>query len=122
MRSSARAGLVACVVCVLGAGLQSQANVAAIYKDALSREAAIRAQLDGAPSDAPPAPVLTRLRTLVGAFEDMARLFPTSELSDDALWHGGLLAADAFGKFGDERDRTAALRLLEVLRVRYPVS
>jgi N-acetylmuramoyl-L-alanine amidase len=122
MRSSARVGLAACVVCTLGAGLQSQANVAAIYKDALSREAVIRKDMETARTDAPPALTLTRLRTLVGAFEDMARLFPTSESSDDALWHGGLLSADAFWKFGDERDRVMALRLLEVLRVRYPVS
>ena len=118
--SAAGAALVA--VLIAAAALQAQANVQAIYKDALSREAAIRKELEAARPEAPPAPLLTRLRTLVGAFEDLARLFPTSELSDDALWHGGLLSADAFGKFADERDRTAALRLLEVLRVRYPVS
>ena len=126
-----RASLAVCVACLLAAGApQAQANVEAIYKDALSREAAIRKGLEaagpfdgaqGRPATRPEA-LLTRLRTLVGAFEDLARLFPTSATSDDALWHGGLLAADAYATYGDERDRTAALRLLEVLRVRYPTS
>jgi N-acetylmuramoyl-L-alanine amidase len=124
MRSCGSVALALClgVIAVATARTQAQANVQAIYKDALSREAAIRKDLDAARPEAPPAALLTRLRTLVGAYEDLARLFPTSDTSDDSLWHGGMLSAEAFWKFGDERDRNAALRLLEVLRVRYPVS
>jgi len=72
---------------------------------------------------AEPQPELDRRReTLVRAFEDISLLFPTSPYSDDALWHAGLLAADAFWEFGQADERGAALRLLKTLSNKYPRS
>jgi N-acetylmuramoyl-L-alanine amidase len=66
--------------------------------------------------------LLDRVRTLASAFEDLSRLFPTSGYSDDALWHGALLSADAFWEFGEARDRNTAIRLFNALTARFPSS
>ena len=64
-----------------------------------------------------------RLRTLVGAYDDLARLFPASGLGDKALWQGGMLAADAFWQFGRAgRSRRRRSALLETLRKTLPGS
>ena len=62
------------------------------------------------------------VRALAGAYEDMSRLFPASGYSDNALWQGALLAADAFWQFGDAVDRTTALRLFSSLTARFPTA
>jgi N-acetylmuramoyl-L-alanine amidase len=113
-----------CVLIVLAvATLQSQSSdPAALYQQALRRETLLRQELDAAPGDRPGGLVLDRIRILVGSYEDLARLFAKSETSDDALSHGGLLAADAFAKFGEPADRDTALRLLKALATRYPGS
>ena len=50
-------------------------------------------------------------RTLVGAYEDVARLFPASGYSDKALWQGASWRPMRSGSSG-EADRATALRLL----------
>ena len=56
------------------------------------------------------------------AYEDIARRFPRSGYSDNALWQAAVLAADAFWQFGDTRDRTTALRLFARLKAAFPTS
>jgi N-acetylmuramoyl-L-alanine amidase len=93
-----------------------------LFKEAQTREAALRADIDTRKAGDPATPLLDRARTLVGAYEDISRLFPASPYSDDSLWHSGVLAADAFWEFGQPEDRTTALRLLKALGTRYPTS
>jgi N-acetylmuramoyl-L-alanine amidase len=69
-----------------------------------------------------PADALVRVRTLVGSYKDMAELFPTSGYSDNALWQGAMLAADAFRRFGDPSDRGTAVQMLEALTTRFKGS
>jgi N-acetylmuramoyl-L-alanine amidase len=118
MRSFASAVVLAIVA--LTAALSAQAQQArALYDEVRSREAALRKTLDTPKADAA---LLTRLRTLVTTYEDIAKLFPGSPYSDNALWQGALLAADGYWQFGEGSDRETALRLLGELPKRFPTS
>jgi N-acetylmuramoyl-L-alanine amidase len=82
----------------------------------------LRQELDVAKTGATARLLLERVRVLVGSYEDLARLFGSSSTADDALSHGGLLAADAFARFGEATDRDTAVRLLKSLSTRFPSS
>src|SRR5688572_6882423 len=111
-RRLANLTVVGLLVSVLAAGVHGQSSDANLYKEALTREAALRDELSALRPGETPAPVVQRIRVMVGAYEDIARLFPAGEYSDNALWQGGVLAADLFVRFGDVEDRDAAQRLL----------
>jgi N-acetylmuramoyl-L-alanine amidase len=120
MRSFARLALgalllVSTVPVVLAQPSQSQR----IYNEALQRERALRKELEAPGASTA---LLTRLRALVGAYEDMSKLFSGSDNADDALWQGARLSADAFWEFGDAADRSTALRLFTRLTTRFPRS
>jgi len=97
-------------------------NATALFREAVKRETALRREIDARAAGTPATSLLERARILVGAYEDIARLFPAGPYGDDSLWHGGVLAADAFWEFGQFDDRTRALRLLKTLATRYPKS
>jgi hypothetical protein len=112
---------------VLGAlvatSLQAQTtDPGVLYQQALRREAVLRQELDATRPGSAGGLLLERIRVLVGSYEDLAKLFSGSEHTDDSLSQGGLLAADAFAKFGDSADRTTAVRLLKSLSTRFPGS
>ena len=110
-------------VLLLAPALAAQtSNPAELYKEALAREAQLRAELDAYRSEEHDGELVRRLRTMVGAYQDLARLFPASAYSGNALWQGGVLAADTFIRFGDTVDRTMATRLLNTLVARFPTS
>jgi N-acetylmuramoyl-L-alanine amidase len=93
-----------------------------LYEDALLRERILRQEIQRARTDEAQASILTRIRVLAGAYEDMARLFPSGGYGDNALWQGAVLAADAFWEFGEAVDRTLSLRLFAALTARFPAS
>jgi len=97
-------------------------NATALFREAVKRETALRRELDTRGAGADTASLLERTRVLVGAYEDIAQLFPASAYGDDALSHAAALAADAFWEFGQQDDRTRALRLFKTLATRYPKS
>jgi N-acetylmuramoyl-L-alanine amidase len=125
MRSSGK-HLAACAVALLVAitvtaertGAQST-QAKSLYGQVLERETSLRKELDAVTV---PADALVRVRTLVGSYKDMAELFPTSGYSDNALWQGAMLAADAFRRFGDPSDRGTAVQMLEALTTRFKGS
>jgi N-acetylmuramoyl-L-alanine amidase len=118
-----RAPLVVLLLAVLATSFSAQtSDPAVLYKETLAREAILRKELDAYRPPEPSAPLLARIRVVAGAFEDLARLFPSSGYSDNALWQGGLLAADAYWTFHQEEDRRLALRLLNGLVSRFPTS
>jgi N-acetylmuramoyl-L-alanine amidase len=121
---SARRKIGCAMIAVLAATtLQGQTtDPGALYKQAVRREAVLRQELEATKPGSPAGLLLERIRTLVVSYEDMARLFPTSEYGDDSLSQGGLLAADAFARFGDHSDRATAVRLLKSLATRFPAS
>jgi N-acetylmuramoyl-L-alanine amidase len=112
---------IACI-CIAATGSAQGSNAAALFREAVARETALRHQIDTRGAGTPATPLLERSRILVGAYEDIARLFPSSPYSDDSLWHGALLSADSFWEFGERDDRTRALRLFTTLTTRYPNS
>ncbi|HLG56264.1 MAG TPA: N-acetylmuramoyl-L-alanine amidase [Vicinamibacterales bacterium] len=123
MRSFARATAAALVLVALGSALQAQSSQSkTLYNDALGRERTVRRDLAAAHTESAREAALTRVRALVGAYEDMSRLFPTSGYSDNALWQGAVLSADAFWQFGEALDRTTALRMFTALTARFPSS
>ncbi len=127
MRSCASALVAALVLALSCAAVRAQ-GADTVFNDLKAGEAELRQELDLAPQlrAQPPgeatAALLRRLRLAVSAYESMARRFPRSGYSDNALWQGALLSADAFWQFGDSRDRAAALRLFELLKTQYPSS
>ena len=129
MRSFARSCAVLVVLTALGlsAGLAAQ-SVETLYTDTLTREASLRDELDLAPQlrAKPPGEastaLLRRVRSTVAAYEALIGQFPRSGYSDNALWQGGMLAADAFWQFGDTSDRTTALAMFARLQSEYPTS
>src|SRR4051812_13031715 len=66
-----------------------------LFTQATAREALLRRDLEAQGEGGAHDLLLKRLRALVTAFNDLSRLFPTSGYSDDALWHGAKLSADA---------------------------
>src|SRR5688500_1626188 len=133
MRSSGRWRLVrgfrgpalaaALLLAMVAPPLRAQATqAAALYGEAMAREAALRKELVSHRPNIPSEPLLRRIRVLVGSYRDLARLFPTDGHSDNALWQGGLLAADTYRAFGDAVDRSTAQTLLNALPARFPTS
>jgi len=121
MRSFARALALALVVLAPAVHAQTS-QPKKLYDDALVRERILRQDLQRARTDEAQLSVLTRIRALAGAYEDLSRLFPSSGYADNALWQGAGLAADAFWEFGEAADRALALRLFSSLTSRFPAS
>jgi N-acetylmuramoyl-L-alanine amidase len=118
-----RTFLIAAVCLALTATMSAQgSNAAVLFREAVKRETALRREIDARGAGAPATPFLERTRILIGAYEDIAQLFPASSYGDDSLWHGAVLAADAFWEFGQGDERTRALRLFNTLATRYPKS
>jgi hypothetical protein len=114
MRSFAKTAVL--VLVVLAPAVHAQTSQPKkLYEDALARERMLRADIQLARTDEAQSSVLVRVRALVGAYDDMSRLFPGSGYGDNALWQGAVLAADAFWQFGDAIDRTTSLRLFSAL-------
>ena len=124
MRSTAiraSALVLALVVAVTTAAAAQSADPAALFKEAAAREASLRRELSAAKSGAA-AVTQRRVRTLVGAFEDLARLFPAAGQADKALWQGAALSADLFFQTSDDLDRDRALQMLAALQKSFPGS
>jgi N-acetylmuramoyl-L-alanine amidase len=123
MRSFVKNGVAAAIVVVASlAATVSGAAPKERYTEALGREALLRRDLDAAPDKTLDSPLLGRIRRLVSEYEDIATRYPRSGYSDNALFQGAMLAADAFRYYGEDPDRTAALRLLTALKARFPSS
>ena len=111
-------------ICLLAATepVSTQTSAEGLYGEATRREATLRKELDARKSDSPSEALLDRARTLAQTYVDIAKLFPQSGYSDNALWQSAVLAADTFWEFGDATDRTRALSTFRALEVRYPTS
>jgi N-acetylmuramoyl-L-alanine amidase len=122
MRSCVSALAALLVVTLCSTAVRAQTTQAAeLYQQAKAREASLRRQLETT-TRAEASPLLLRIRTLVGAFRDLSRLFPKDGYADDSLWRGAKLSADAFWQFGQAADRTTALKLFDALVARFPSS
>ena len=98
---------------------QTPVPVETLFADAAAKEIAVRKALTAADASAT---VLKAVRTVVSDFERIVRQYPTSGYCDDALWRAARISTEAFEKFGDTHDRTAAARLFQALASEYPTS
>jgi N-acetylmuramoyl-L-alanine amidase len=98
------------------AGQRATASAGDLYAAAVSREQALRTAADKGGAS------LRDYRAVVNAFEVVVRKHPTSGYVDNALWRGAAVAREAFERFGDDRDRATARRMLALLVSDYPVS
>jgi N-acetylmuramoyl-L-alanine amidase len=98
------------------AGQRAAASPGDLYSTAVSREQALRAAADRG------AAPLKDYRAVVNAFENVVRKYPASGYVDNALWRGAAVAREAFERFGNDRDRATARRMLALLASDYPLS
>jgi N-acetylmuramoyl-L-alanine amidase len=98
------------------AGQGPRATARELYSAAVAREKALRVAADRGGAS------LEDYRAAVNAYDRIVRLFPTSGYVDNALWQGGGIARDAFGRYGQEHDRATARRMLSLLVSDYPAS
>jgi N-acetylmuramoyl-L-alanine amidase len=91
-----------------------------LYESAQARERTLRAALDASPPEPPP--TRDAMRQVVAAYRQVVLRFPKSGYCDNALWLAAQLSADTYVRHGDERDRRAALQLLDSLGAEYPSS
>ncbi len=119
VKALATAALISGAVLV---GAAAQQDAAALYSGVMEREEAVRTELSTHASGTSNPALLRRVRAVVSSYEGIVGRFPRSGYSDNALWQGATLAADAFWHFGEAVDRTNALRLFGLLRREYPTS
>jgi N-acetylmuramoyl-L-alanine amidase len=123
-----RAGAASVGIALLGLALQGSpvlgqsqsSDPKAAYTAIHAREAVLRRDLDTQTGAS--APLHRRIRDVVAEYERMARIYPLSGYSDNALYQAAALSADAFWSFGDDADRRTALRLFSSLGGRFPTS
>ena len=94
------------------AAADPQPTAQALYESAQARELTVRAALDASPPEPPP--TRDAMRQVIAAYRPVVLRFPTSGYCDNAMWLASQLAVEAFDRFGDERDRQAAVQLLDV--------
>ena len=62
------------------------------------------------------------LRVVIDRYWSFVQRYRTSGFADNALWQAGALSAQAFERFGQERDKYRAVQLFQWLRDQYPHS
>lgn len=105
-------------LCGLAAVPAAAQTARATYAKAKASETALRE----AARAGRPQPPLRRYRAVIAAYEEVSRRFPSTGYADNALWQAALLSLDALERFGEERDRRTARRLLQTLVDEYPSS
>jgi hypothetical protein len=109
-------------VCLLAASpVSPQQDAQALFSKALVLERTLEVPPSGARTGEAGSGVKA-YRQVIAAYEEVVRRYPRSGYSDDALWQAAQLALEALRRFGQDRDRQAASRLLRTLTKEYPAS
>lgn len=109
-------GWLVAAICLLSITLPLDADAqsaVARYNQAMAREKAARAAAS---------PTVASLRAIAASYEAIARRYPKSGYSDNALWQGAGMYQLAFERAGNARDREQATRLLTWLKKGYPTA
>ncbi|MCX6539374.1 MAG: N-acetylmuramoyl-L-alanine amidase [Acidobacteria bacterium] len=115
--------VVVCLLAMESAGTTVSAQTPSardLYQAAQASDREARVALAQS-SDRPDA-TLSLVRVAMRAYKTVVLRHPTSGYCDDALWYGAQLGADAFARFGQERDRKSTVALLKLLQSEYPAS
>src|SRR4051794_5236010 len=108
---------VVAVVCS-GTSIIAAGTAQELYLAAMAREQTVRTAL-AEEDNGDTARLAVDVRSVVAAYREIVRLYPASGYTDDALWQAGRLSIDAFLRFGQERDKTIGVRLLQLLTTGY---
>jgi N-acetylmuramoyl-L-alanine amidase len=93
------------------------------FEDAQARESAIRTTLEAATPEAGVSQAaIDEARSVITAYQSIVRRYPVSGYSDNALFNAAGLAETLLEKFGQARDRDAAVRLYRRVGAEYPTS
>ena len=137
MHSCARRWLIALGITAGAFGVAVAAQSAEkLYSDRKAQEVELRAELarfvpgevagSGSSRVAEPRDasrdLLRRIRNSIKGYEAIARQYPRSGYSDNALWQAGVLSSDLFWQFGEAQDRANAVRLFARLKAEFPTS
>jgi N-acetylmuramoyl-L-alanine amidase len=110
---------VAGFVTTTAAPVLAQSTASRLFNTWQSREQAARRAIDAGK----PEPTVRRdVARVVAGYEGLVARFPRSAYSDNALWQGAILTADAFARYRVDADRVTAVRLLKRLSKEYPAS
>ena len=121
MLTSGRLAATIAAVAVLSAAAPALAQgVKADYERVVGREEVLRRDLDAQTGLS--APLLHRVRGVINEYEQLARRYPRSGYSDNALYRAAVLSAEAFWQNGEDHDRRVAVRLFDALEARFPKS
>lgn len=107
-------GWLVTAACLLSIALPLEAaaqSAVARYNQAMAREKSARSAAS---------PTIASLRAIAASYEGIARRYPKSGYSDNALWQGAGMYQLAFERAGNVRDRDQAKRLLTWLKKSYP--
>jgi N-acetylmuramoyl-L-alanine amidase len=99
----------------------AQETAQALYLKALALERTLVVS-PAAPTAAESGPSVKQYRQTISAYEEVVRRYPRSGYCDHALWQAAQLALQASRRFGQDRDRRSAARLLRMLVKEYPTS
>lgn len=95
------------------------------FEAARTADEAARSAVERVPPTAPSAQldvVVRRARRAVANYETLARRFPTSGYTDNALWHAARLSQWLYQRLGRPADRAAAANYYDWLAREYPAS
>ena len=95
------------------------ADAAAQSPTGLHYEALLEQQLRVSQSAASTA---ADFRVVVNRYWNLVRRHPTSGFADNALWQAANLSLECHARFGEDRDRSRGLQLLQWLKDQYPQS
>lgn len=91
-----------------------------LYDKAVALDHEVRAGMASDPNGQQPGP--RAFRRAIDAYRAVVWQHPASGYCDNALWQASQLAVEAFDRFGQERDRLAAISYLKMLVNEYPSS
>ncbi len=106
-------------VCAQG-DLKSGAGVPTVKSPAAARYEQLLAQEESVSQST--AITVEDLRVVINRYWSFVQRYPTSGFADNAIWQAAALSAQAFERFGQERDKYRAVQLFQWLRDQYPHS
>jgi N-acetylmuramoyl-L-alanine amidase len=113
--------IVALSAALVLAPLAASAQTAVVrYTDAQERDEQLRSVLASEPVVR--SKVADEARAVMVAYDALVRRYPLSGYSDNALFNAADLATLLYDRFGDPKDRDAAVRLYQRLIAEYPAS
>ena len=112
-RFCARLSLTLALWSVCAASVSAQTPASLRYEALLAQEQRVTQS---------PAATVEDFRVVINRYWNFVQRYRSSGFADNALWQAATIAADAFQRFGHEREKHRAVQLLQWLKDQYPHS